>query len=117
MLVNWSYDQFSKNLKIGGEKMANQIRMTPETMRTRARETDNQSKIVQDVIRYMDKLLQTLKSEWEGDAVKGYEDRYNKIKPSFQNAKELLDEISHNLKETARIVEETDRNIASQFRK
>ena len=41
--------------------MANQIRMTPDTMRTRAKETDNQEKAVSDVIRYMDKLLQTLK--------------------------------------------------------
>lgn len=50
--------------------MANQIRMTPDTMRTRAKETDNQEKAVSDVIRYMDKLLQTLKGEWEGDAVR-----------------------------------------------
>ena len=98
--------------------MADQIiKMTPATMRARARETDNQEKIVEDVIRYMDKLLLTLKGEWEGKAVKGYEDRYNKIKPSLNNAKELLGEIAHNLRETARIVEDTDNNIASQFRK
>lgn len=97
--------------------MAGQIRMTPETMRTRARETDNNSQKVQEVINAMDRLLSTLKSEWEGDAVKGYEDRYNKIKPSFKNAKELLDEIANNLRATAQIVEDTDKNIASQFRK
>lgn len=97
--------------------MANQIRMTPSTMRTRASQTDKQSEAMQNVMNAMDKLLQTLKGEWEGDAVKGYEDRYNKIKPSFKNAKELLDEIAHNLRETAKIVEETDRNIAAQYRK
>ena len=97
--------------------MAGQIRMTPETMRTRAKETDSNSQKVQEVINAMDRLLTTLKGEWEGDAVKGYEDRYNKIKPSFKNAKELLDEIAHNLRATAQIVEETDKNIASQFRK
>lgn len=97
--------------------MSNQIRMTPDTMRTRASQTDKQSQAMQELINAMDKLLQTLKGEWEGDAMRGYEDRYNKIKPSFTNAKELLDEIAHNLRETARIVEETDRNIASQFRK
>lgn len=97
--------------------MAQQIRMTPETMRTRAQQTDKQSENMQNVINAMDRLLNALKSEWEGDAMKGYEDRYNKIKPSFKNAKELLDEIAHNLRETAKIVEETDKNIASQFRK
>ena len=91
--------------------MAGQIRMSPETMRTRATQT------VQEVISTMDKLLATLKGEWEGDAVKGYEDRYNKIKPAFKNAKELLDEIANNLRATAKIVEDTDKSIASQFRK
>lgn len=97
--------------------MAGQIRMTPETMRTRATQTDKQAQIVQDVITSMDKLLTTLKGEWEGDAIMGYEDRYNKIKPSFKNAKELLDEIANNLRATAKIVEETDKSIASQYRK
>lgn len=97
--------------------MANQIRMTPDTMRTRASQTDKQSEAMQNLINSMDRLLTTLKGEWEGEAMQGYEDRYNKIKPSFNNAKELLDEIAHNLRETARIVEETDKNIASQFRR
>lgn len=97
--------------------MANQIRMTPDTMRTRAGQADKQAEAMQNLINTMDRLLTTLKGEWEGDAMRGYEDRYNKIKPSFKNAKDLLDEIAHNLRETARIVEETDKNIASQFRK
>lgn len=97
--------------------MANQIRMTPATMRTRASQTDKQAQAVQDVITAMDRLLSTLKTEWEGDAMQGYEDRYNRIKPSFKNAKDLLDEIAHNLRATAQIVEDTDKNIASQFRK
>lgn len=94
-----------------------QIRMTPETMRSRAGQTDKQAEAVQSVMTAMDNLLNALKSEWEGEAVRGYEDRYNKIKPSFKNAKALLEEIAHNLRATAQIVEETDRNIANQFRR
>ncbi len=97
--------------------MAGQIRMTPETMRQRASQTDKNAQSMQELINAMDKLLTTLKGEWEGDAMRGYEDRYNKIKPSFKNAKELLDEIANNLRATAKIVEETDKNIANQFRK
>lgn len=96
--------------------MAGQIRMTPETMRQRAVDTDKQVEAMQNLITAMDRLLTTLKGEWEGDAMKGYEERYNKIKPSFNNAKELLEEIAYNLRETARIVEEIDKNIGSQFR-
>lgn len=97
--------------------MTGQIRMSPSTMRQRASQTDKQAQTVQDVISAMDRLLTTLKSEWEGDAVKGYEDRYNKIKPAFKNAKDLLDEIANNLRATAQILEDTDKQIASQYRK
>ncbi len=97
--------------------MAGQIRMTPETMRQRASQTDKNAQSMQELINAMDKLLTTLKGEWEGDAMRGYEDRYNKIKPSFKNAKDLLDEIANNLRATAKIVEETDKNIANQFRR
>lgn len=93
-----------------------QIRMTPETMRTRAGQTDKQAEAVQNMITAMDRLLETLRSEWEGEAMTGYEERYNKIKPSFQNAEKLLEEIAHNLRESARIIEDTDRNIGSQYR-
>ena len=97
--------------------MAGQIKMQPEVMRNRAKETDGQVEAMQNLIKAMDKLLQTLKGEWEGDAMAGYEERYSKIKPSLSNAEALLQEIAHNLRATAQILEETDKNIASQFRK
>ncbi len=93
-----------------------QIRMTPETMRQRAGETDTQAQNMQDLISKMDSLLNTFKGEWEGDAMRGYEDRYNKIKPVLNNARELLVEIATNLRATAQIVEETDQRIGSQYR-
>lgn len=96
--------------------MTGQIRMTPDTMRKRSSEAHTQAENMQTLIRTMDTLLSTLKSEWEGEAMRGYEDRYNKIKPTFRNAKELLDEISSNLKETARIIEETDTRIGNQYK-
>lgn len=97
--------------------MSGQIRMKPETMRQRSRQANQYAQNMESLIKSMDQLLTTLKAEWEGDAMAGYEDRYNKVRPSFTNAKDLLDEVSHNLNETARIVEETDKNIAAQFRK
>ena len=98
--------------------MANQIRMTPQLMRDRAKEVDRRKSEMEALIHKMDKLLSTLEGEWEGDAIAGYRERYNKIKnTAFKNSVELFIEISHNLTETARIVEETDKNIASQFRK
>lgn len=96
--------------------MANQIRITPDQMRTRATEYRNEADKVQDVIRRMDTLLEQLRSEWEGAASESYDARYQELKPGFMKAEELIREIAKALDATANIVQETDTGIASQFR-
>ncbi len=96
--------------------MANQIRMTPETMRTRAGEYTAEAVKLQDIIKKMDGLLKNLQSEWEGDASAAYAAKFAQLRPGFVKAKELIDDISTALKSTAKVVEETDSKIAAQFR-
>ncbi len=96
--------------------MANQIRITPDQMRQRANEYRAQADTVNGVIAKMDSLLGALQGEWEGAASESYAERYQQLKPGFQNAEELIREIATALDATARIVEDTDSSIASQFR-
>ena len=96
--------------------MANQIRMTPETMRTRASEYTTQASNIQDTITKLDNLLTQLQQEWEGDASRAYAEKFKQLRPGFVKTKDLVDEISAALKKAAQIVEDTDRNIAGQFR-
>ncbi len=96
--------------------MANQIRMTPESMRQRAGEYRNEADTVNGVISSMDTLLSNLQSEWEGAASESYAQRYEELKPGFVKAEELIREIASALDSTANIVEQTDADIASQFR-
>lgn len=96
--------------------MANQIRMTPETMRTRATEYGRQADTLKEVITTMDNLLNQLQSEWEGAASESYAQKYEELKPGFQKAEQLIRGIQAALKKTADIVENTDADIASQFR-
>lgn len=96
--------------------MANQIRMTPETMRTRAGEYATQAGNIQEIINKLDRLLGQLQNEWEGDASRAYAEKFNQLRPGFVKTKELVDDISTALRKTAQIVEDTDRNIAGQFR-
>ena len=96
--------------------MASQIRMTPDMMRQRANEYRNEAETVNGVIGKMDRLLQQLQSEWEGAASESYAARYQELKPGFMKAEELIREIAQALDSTAKIVEETDTNIANQFR-
>jgi len=96
--------------------MANQIRITPDQMRSRAQEYETEAQKVNEVIRKMDTLLGQLQSEWEGAASESYAQRYQELKPGFLKAEELIHEISQALTKTAEIVETTDSNIAAQFR-
>ena len=96
--------------------MANQIRMTPDMMRSRATEYRKEADTVNGVIGKMDTLLSNLMSEWEGASSEAYSNRYQELKPAFMKAEELIREIASALDSTAKIVEETDASIASQFK-
>ena len=96
--------------------MANQIRITPDQMRERANQYRTEADTVNGVINKMDSLLGQLQTEWEGAASESYAARYQELKPGFMKAEELIREIASALDATARIVEETDTDIANQFR-
>ena len=96
--------------------MANQIRITPDQMRGRANQYRTEADTVNGVINKMDSLLSQLQAEWEGAASESYAARYQELKPGFMKAEELIREIAAALDSTARIVEETDSDIANQFR-
>lgn len=97
--------------------MADQIRMTPEQMHSRATEYRTERDAVGDVISKMDGLLSALQEEWEGDASRAYAEKYTDLRKDFVAAQDLIDQIATALDKTADMVQNTDSSIASQFRK
>ena len=95
--------------------MANQIRITPDQMRDKATQYRIQADAVDGVISKLDTLLMQLQSEWEGAASESYANRFEDLRPNFVKAENLIREIAAALDSTAKIVEETDAEIASQF--
>ncbi|MBR3157756.1 MAG: WXG100 family type VII secretion target [Atopobiaceae bacterium] len=96
--------------------MAGQIRITPDQMRTRAVEYDNEANKVGEVIGKMDQLLGLLQEEWEGEASRAYADRFMQLRPSFTNAQQLINEIATALRNTATTLEQTDVQVAAGLR-
>lgn len=96
--------------------MANQIRITPDQMRQRANQYRTEAETVNGVIKKMDNLLNLLQGEWEGAASESYAERYKQLKPGFVKAEELIREIATSLEKTAKIIEETDKRVADQYR-
>ena len=96
--------------------MPSQIRITPDQMRSRATQYRSEADTVNEVIRNMDSLLNQLQDEWEGAASQSYAARYEEIKPDFIKVEELIREIATALDSIANKVEQTDMDIANQFR-
>ncbi len=96
--------------------MAN-IRIDPDTMNQRAGQYRTEAQNIGQVISTMDGLLSSLQSEWEGEASRSYAERYNTdLKPSFQKAQQLVEEIAKALDSTATQMREQDAAIAGGFR-
>lgn len=96
--------------------MAN-IRISPDQMRGRAGEFRNEAASVGDSISAMDRLLGQLQEEWEGEASRSYAQRYqSELRPGFQKAQEMINEIATALDRTAQEMQEMDQRIASGFR-
>lgn len=96
--------------------MANSIKMTPEQMEQKINEYKNEGEKVQEVINAMDKLLQQLQEEWEGQASQAYAAKFGELRPGFVKAQELIMEIASALTAAKRTIMETDSSIASSFR-
>ncbi len=92
-----------------------QIRISPETMRTRASQYRNQADNVADVITAMSNLLTELQSEWEGAASDAYAAKYAELEPGFKEAESLIRDIADALDATATAVEDTDSTIAGSY--
>jgi WXG100 family type VII secretion target len=95
--------------------MADQIRLSPDQMRSRANEYTAEANKVQDVIQKMDNLLRNLQSEWEGAASQSYAGKFAELRPGFVKSKELIDEIAAALNKMAANYEQLDQSHASSL--
>ena len=92
-----------------------QIRVSPETLQTRAREYNKASNEVNSILSNLTGLQQTLASEWEGQAFQGFDRQFNELKPKEREFAELLEQINLQLVSAARAMEEHDQALSQKF--
>ena len=88
-----------------------QIRVSPETLQTRAREYNKASNEVNSILSNLTGLQQTLASEWEGQAFQGFDRQFNELREFA----ELLEQINLQLVSAARAMEEHDQALSQKF--
>ena len=75
--------------------MAGQIRVSPETLQTRANEYGKASNDVNTILSNLSNLQEQLHSEQEGAAFQGFDAQFNELKPKVtQFAKLTTDQYS-----------------------
>ncbi|MBA2875705.1 WXG100 family type VII secretion target [Thermaerobacillus caldiproteolyticus] len=96
--------------------MSGVIRLTPEELRAVARQYNNESSNVTELISRLDNMSSHLQEIWEGASSQAFVQQYHELRPSFEKMAVLLNEISQQLHNSATILESTDQQIASQIR-
>ncbi|WP_228063978.1 WXG100 family type VII secretion target [Streptococcus acidominimus] len=77
--------------------MSGQIRVSPETLKTRAKEYGRAANDINQILNNLQRLQDTLRSEWEGEAFNGFDNQFNELKPKVQNFAELMQQSMFNL--------------------
>ncbi|MBF0787335.1 MULTISPECIES: WXG100 family type VII secretion target [unclassified Streptococcus] len=95
--------------------MSGQIRVSPEMLKIRAKEYGRASNDIHQMVHNLQRLQDTLRSEWEGEAFNGFDSQFNELKPKVQNFAELMQQINLQLDKTADIMRENDLAIRSGF--
>jgi WXG100 family type VII secretion target len=95
--------------------MQGQIRISPEQMRGRASDFRRQGADFESVIKAMEGLIGVLRDEWEGQASQKFAEQFERLKPSFLEVRQLIDDIGGQCDGTADALEALDNEIAGKF--
>ncbi|MGE8081303.1 WXG100 family type VII secretion target [Peribacillus loiseleuriae] len=96
--------------------MSGIIRVTPAELESMSNRYTSESNQVGDQITRLNTMISELESVWEGEASRAFSEQYDALKPSFVQMQNLLEDISRQLKSTARALADADHQIASQIR-
>ncbi|QQK77601.1 WXG100 family type VII secretion target [Salicibibacter cibarius] len=96
--------------------MSGNIRVTPEELFSKAGQFDTASGEVMELIGKLDGYISELEGMWEGEASVAFLEQYERLKPSFMNMSDLLNQISQQLNNTGETMQSTDSQIAGSFR-
>ncbi|SIT70714.1 WXG100 family type VII secretion target [Edaphobacillus lindanitolerans] len=96
--------------------MSGIIRVTPAELEAMANRYNNESGEVEAQIGRLDGMISELQSAWEGASSRAFAEQYERLKPHFNDMRELLTEISVQLNRTGHALRDADEQIASQIR-
>lgn len=92
-----------------------EILSSPARLRERAAEVRRHGETFQGVIDGMQALINDLQVEWKGRASEGFAQQFDMLRPSFNDMKQLIDDLGGQLLGSADAIEQLDDDIARKF--
>lgn len=96
--------------------MANQIRMTPDQLRTQAAELRSCADSTEQNMQKMLKVIDSVTQGWSGEAIQENVTRIQNEMRSVSMLQDGVKALAEMLEQAARAVEESESQIASMFR-
>lgn len=96
--------------------MSGVIRVTPAELESMSQKYNQESGQVGEQISRLDSMIQQLEGAWEGAASRAFSEQYQELRPSFNQMRDLLEQIYKQLSSTAKALEAADNDIANQIR-
>lgn len=97
------------------KNMSGQIRVSPETLQSRAREYGKAANDIRVILSNLQRLQDTLRSEWEGAAFQGFDQQFSELKPKVENFADLMQQINTQLDKTAQAMQQNDQDLSRNF--
>lgn len=97
------------------KNMSGQIRVSPETLQSRARDYGKAANDIRVILSNLQRLQDTLRSEWEGAAFQGFDQQFSELKPKVENFADLMQQINTQLDKTAQAMQQNDQDLSRNF--
>jgi WXG100 family type VII secretion target len=94
---------------------SSQIRITPEQLRGSASQCSSYGGECEELINKTQKLIDSLRDQWEGQASEKYAQQFADLRPAFDRMRTLYEELSQQLNGTAQAMENLDQEIAGKL--
>ncbi len=93
------------------------IRITPEQIRDEATKLKGLSDQHDGVFKQMTNLINALSSQWEGAAIEAFLQSFTNAKTELEKFRKSIDVFEKDMRESARILEETDKALGTQLKR
>lgn len=91
------------------------IKLTPQELVQSARKYTQGSQEISSILSNLKREQQTIRSNWSGKGFESFDNQFTELEPKIREFAELLEDINQQLNKVAQIIEDTDKDIASQI--